>query len=59
MFYRRAEQPSRISTWYAANGIGVAGGGLLGYAIGQIDGALASWKYECVALFRSLMIVSP
>ncbi|EEB93948.1 hypothetical protein MPER_07327, partial [Moniliophthora perniciosa FA553] len=46
MFYKRTEQPSRISTWYAANGVGVAGGGLLGYAIGHIKGALPSWKYE-------------
>ncbi|KAG8407519.1 hypothetical protein J3459_018426 [Metarhizium acridum] len=30
MYYTRAEQPSRISAWYAWNGIGVAGGGLLG-----------------------------
>lgn len=30
MFYTRAEQPSRISAWYAWNGIGVAGGGLIG-----------------------------
>ncbi|GAM40261.1 hypothetical protein TCE0_038f12476 [Talaromyces pinophilus] len=46
MFYTREEQPSRISAWYAWNGIGVAGGGLIGYGIGQIDGALASWRYE-------------
>ncbi|KAE9401205.1 MFS general substrate transporter [Gymnopus androsaceus JB14] len=46
MFYRRSEQPSRISMWYAANGVGVAGGGLLGYGIGQIKGSLPSWKYE-------------
>ncbi|KAK7047621.1 hypothetical protein VNI00_006389 [Paramarasmius palmivorus] len=46
MFYTRGEQPSRISTWYAANGVGVAGGGLLGYAIGHIKGDLPSWKYE-------------
>lgn len=30
MYYTRAEQPSRISAWYAFNGIGVAGGGLIG-----------------------------
>lgn len=48
MFYRRAEQPSRISMWYASNGIGVAGGGLLGYGIGNIKGSLPSWKYEYV-----------
>ncbi|TFL00154.1 major facilitator superfamily domain-containing protein [Pterulicium gracile] len=46
MWYSRGEQPSRISTWYAANGIGVAGGGLIGYGIGQIKGSLASWRYE-------------
>lgn len=33
MFYTRAEQPSRISAWYAWNGIGVAGGGLIGSSI--------------------------
>ncbi|KAK5626025.1 hypothetical protein RRF57_001741 [Xylaria bambusicola] len=46
MYYTREEQPSRISAWYAFNGIGVAGGGLLGYAIGHIQGALQSWRYE-------------
>ncbi|KAG7087313.1 hypothetical protein E1B28_013290 [Marasmius oreades] len=50
MFYTRAEQPSRISMWYAANGVGVAGGGLLGYAIGHIKGALPSWKYEFLVI---------
>lgn len=30
MYYTRAEQPTRISAWYAFNGIGVAGGGLIG-----------------------------
>ncbi|KAK8850644.1 hypothetical protein IAR55_004563 [Kwoniella newhampshirensis] len=46
MYYTRAEQPSRISVWYAFNGIGVAGGGLIGYGIGSIKGALQSWRYE-------------
>lgn len=36
MFYTRAEQPMRISIWYAFNGLGVSLGGLLGYAIGHI-----------------------
>lgn len=44
--YTREEQPMRISLWYAANGLGVAGGGLLGFAIGDIKGALVSWRYE-------------
>ncbi|WRT70523.1 uncharacterized protein IL334_007521 [Kwoniella shivajii] len=50
MYYTRAEQPSRISTWYAFNGVGVAGGGLIGYAIGHIKGALASWRYEFIVV---------
>ncbi|PVF94513.1 MFS general substrate transporter [Serendipita vermifera] len=48
MWYTRAEQPSRISAWYAANGLGVAGGGLIGYGIGHIKGSLASWRYEFI-----------
>jgi MFS transporter, ACS family, DAL5 transporter family protein len=49
MFYTRDEQPIRISAWYAWNGIGVAGGGLIGYGIGSINsGALASWRYEFI-----------
>lgn len=35
MYYTREEQPSRISSWYAFNGLGVAGGGLIGYGIGK------------------------
>ncbi|EFW99123.1 major facilitator superfamily transporter allantoate [Grosmannia clavigera kw1407] len=38
MWYTRREQPVKIGLWYCANGLGVAGGGLLGYAIGQIRG---------------------
>ncbi|CAO1599916.1 hypothetical protein XANCAGTX0491_003623 [Xanthoria calcicola] len=46
MWYTRRQQPVRIGIWYTANGLGIAGGGLLGYAIGNIKGALPSWKYE-------------
>lgn len=46
MWYTRKEQPLKIGIWYVANGIGVALGGLLGYAIGHIRGSLPSWKYE-------------
>ncbi|KAK1143289.1 hypothetical protein N8T08_006816 [Aspergillus melleus] len=46
MWYTRRQQPIRIGIWYTANGAGIALGGLLGYGIGQIKGALASWKYE-------------
>ncbi len=30
MYYTREEQPSRIAAYYAWNGVGVAGGGLIG-----------------------------
>lgn len=46
MWYTRRQQPIRIGLWYTANGFGIAVGGLLGYGIGQINGALSSWKYE-------------
>ncbi|KAH8883000.1 MFS general substrate transporter [Thozetella sp. PMI_491] len=48
MYYTREEQPLRIAAWYAWNGIGVAGGGLIGYGIGHIQGALQSWRYEFI-----------
>jgi MFS family permease len=46
IWFTRAQQPRRIGYWYCANGFGIALGGLLGYAIGHIGGALPSWKYE-------------
>ncbi|KAG7096489.1 hypothetical protein E1B28_003919 [Marasmius oreades] len=45
-WYTREQQPSRIGYWYLANGFGIALGGLFGYAIGHIKGALPSWRYE-------------
>ncbi|KAL1873467.1 hypothetical protein VTK73DRAFT_915 [Phialemonium thermophilum] len=66
MFYTREEQPSRISAWYAWNGVGVAGGGLIGYAIGQIKGSLPSWRYEflivgafCCSWAVALVLILP
>lgn len=50
MWYTRREQPLRIGLWYTANGLGIALGGLLGYAIGHIRGALASWRYEFIII---------
>ena len=50
MWYTRREQPVRIGLWYTANGLGIALGGLLGYGIGNIRGALPSWKYEFIIM---------
>jgi MFS family permease len=48
------------------SGLGIAGGGLLGYAIGQIKGSLPSWQYEfiiigalCVAWGIIMFIILP
>jgi MFS family permease len=49
-WYTRREQPLRIGLWYTANGLGIALGGLLGYGIGHIKGALASWRYEFIII---------
>lgn len=50
MWYTRKEQPVRLGLWYTANGFGIAIGGLLGYGIGSIKGALPSWKYEFIIM---------
>jgi MFS family permease len=50
MWYTRREQPVKIGLWYTANGFGIALGGLFGYAIGNIKGALPSWKYEFIVM---------
>lgn len=46
MWYTRRQQPIRMGLWYTANGFGIALGGLLGYAIGNIEASLPSWKFE-------------
>ncbi|CZR68621.1 related to allantoate permease [Phialocephala subalpina] len=46
MWYTRREQPLRLGLWYSSLGLGISGGGLLGYGIGHLRGTLPSWKYE-------------
>ncbi|KAK1922842.1 major facilitator superfamily domain-containing protein [Papiliotrema laurentii] len=46
MWFTRKQQPTIIGYWYTANGVGIAIGGLIGFGIGHIGGALSSWKYE-------------
>ncbi|KAF5001924.1 hypothetical protein FDECE_10805 [Fusarium decemcellulare] len=43
MWYRREEQPLRTAFW--CNTFAGVFGGVLSYAIGKIDGPLATWKY--------------
>ncbi|KAI1076082.1 putative MFS allantoate transporter [Whalleya microplaca] len=47
MWYTRRQQPVRMGLWYTANGLGIALGGL---SIGNIKGALPSWKYEFIII---------
>ena len=39
LWYTRSQQPVRIGLWSSANDIGIALGGLLGYAIGHVRGS--------------------
>ncbi|KAL2419246.1 putative transporter [Exophiala dermatitidis] len=43
LWYKRDEQPLRTAAWY--NTFAGIFGGILSYAIGKIDGPLATWKY--------------
>ena len=56
MWYTRRQQPIRMGIWYTANGLGIAGGGLLGYGIGHIEGSLPSWKYEFLIMYLSHLL---
>ncbi|KAL9088769.1 MAG: hypothetical protein Q9165_006078 [Trypethelium subeluteriae] len=56
MWYTRRQQPLRMGIWYTANGGGIALGGLLGYGIGHIRGALASWRYEFLIVGAACVI---
>lgn len=46
MWFTRIQQPIVMGLWYAAQGIGIGLGGLIGYGIGQIRAELAPWRYE-------------
>ncbi len=50
MWYTRREQPFRIGFWYAGNGLAISLGGLIGYGIGHVRGALPRWKYEFIVI---------
>lgn len=45
LWYTVSEQPVRLEAYYCTNGIATMFGGLIGYAIGHINGALERWMY--------------
>ena len=50
MWYKVEEQPLRIGYWSTFLGLANAFGGLLGYGIGHIHGALDSWQYQFIII---------
>ncbi|KAK8091288.1 hypothetical protein PG994_000793 [Apiospora phragmitis] len=55
-WYRRAEQPIRVATWYGTNGLSTIAASALSYGLGKIQSdRLASW--QIIFLFVGLMTV--
>ncbi|KAL2312157.1 Major facilitator superfamily transporter [Schizosaccharomyces pombe] len=50
MWYKREEQPVRVVSWYAFNGVAIMVGALLGYGTGHIKGSLQNWKYPFLVI---------
>jgi MFS family permease len=57
MWYTSQEQPLRLEIYYCTNGIATMFGGLIGYAIGHINGALARWMYVFI-IFGALSLIA-
>ncbi|KAJ4362257.1 hypothetical protein N0V83_010350 [Neocucurbitaria cava] len=56
-WWKREEQPLRITYWYLGNSIGQVCGGLLGYGIAHITtGALPRWSYFFL-IFGAITII--
>ncbi|KAJ5771365.1 uncharacterized protein N7511_003416 [Penicillium nucicola] len=49
-WYTVEEQPIRIGWWSAFLGVANSFGGLLAFAIGHIEGSLASWQYQFIII---------
>lgn len=43
-WWRRAEQPMRVACWYGTNGFATIIAAAVSYGLGQINGAIASWR---------------
>ncbi|KAL4922604.1 major facilitator superfamily domain-containing protein [Aspergillus aurantiobrunneus] len=56
MWYRRREQPMRLSSWYAMNGVVNMFGSLIAFGLGHIKSNLA--PYQIIFLFFGLLTVA-
>ncbi|KAK4501775.1 hypothetical protein PRZ48_007584 [Zasmidium cellare] len=55
MWYTVREQPVRLESYYCTNGIATMFGGLIGYAVGHINGGLPRWMYVFI-IFGALSL---
>ncbi|KAH7376769.1 major facilitator superfamily domain-containing protein [Plectosphaerella cucumerina] len=58
-WYRRAEQPMRVAAWYGTNGIATMFAAAVSYGLGQINGALASWRILFIFVGLLTVITAP
>jgi MFS family permease len=56
MWWKRAEQPLRLSIWYTSCGFGGLLGSMLVYGIGHIHGSLRQWKYQYLILGAATIV---
>ncbi|KAJ5800549.1 uncharacterized protein N7518_002617 [Penicillium psychrosexuale] len=56
MWYRRREQPVRLSSWYAMNGIVNMFGSLIAFGLGHINSSIFA-PYQIIFLFFGLVTV--
>ncbi|KAL3483988.1 major facilitator superfamily domain-containing protein [Aspergillus germanicus] len=56
MWYRRREQPMRLSSWYAMNGVVNMFGSLFAFGLGHINSSLA--PYQIIFLFFGCLTVA-
>ncbi|KAJ6079796.1 hypothetical protein N7467_009549 [Penicillium canescens] len=57
MWYRRREQPVRLSSWYAMNGVVNMFGSLIAYGLGHIRSSIFA-PYQIIFLFFGLVTVA-
>ncbi|KAK4621488.1 hypothetical protein CLAFUW4_07181 [Fulvia fulva] len=55
IWYTNREQPVRLESYYCTNGVATMFGGLIGYAVGHINGGLPRWMYVFI-IFGSCSI---